>query len=181
MIRRLRTGSGPRGYHRPCACAPIYRFRPTPSPPSKKEKRNRGRKSARRTQFPSVPPCTGCGSERTFEMQLAPALLLALDVDGHALLPTLASSVSAGEGEGREEEGGSRGVDGGGEGGMNWGSIAVYCCPLSCDGSRGEALVMQRDPTDADGAARRTVKEVQKGEEEEEVDDGDDAGGDGGC
>ena len=64
--------------------------------------------------FPTVPDCV-CGAKRMFEFQFLPSMLHVLDVDS--------ANVKTG--------------------GMNWGSIAVYSCPESCDDSREEFLIVQ--------------------------------------
>jgi hypothetical protein len=48
---------------------------------------------------------------------------------------------------------------------MNWGSIAVYSCPLSCDDSREEFVIVQEAVGDAP-----TRKVAEKGDDS----DGDD-------
>ncbi|KAL3781744.1 hypothetical protein HJC23_004843 [Cyclotella cryptica] len=76
--------------------------------------------------IPAVPPCI-CGCQRVFEFQLLPTLLHVLDVDS--------CSPAASETDDL--------MDLTSMGGMNWGSIAVYSCPDSCDESREEVCVVQ--------------------------------------
>jgi pre-rRNA-processing protein TSR4 len=81
--------------------------------------------------FPIIPPCS-CGSERVFEFQLLPSLLHTLDVD------------AANSNKDDEIDKTDLTL----MGGMNWGSIAVYSCPESCDESREEFLIVQESGED---------------------------------
>ncbi len=92
-------------------------------PKSKNKVNNKGNKNNAAT-VPDVPPCN-CGSQRVFEFQLLPSMLHVLDVD----------STSANE---TYDETDLTTI-----GGMNWGSIAVYSCPESCDKSREEVCIVQ--------------------------------------
>lgn len=74
---------------------------------------------------PSVPSCI-CGAHRVFEFQLLPSMLHVLDVDSSA------SEVD-------------ESMDLNSIGGMNWGSIAVYSCPNSCDENREEICIVQNE------------------------------------
>ena len=86
-------------------------------------------KIASRT-LPTIPPCT-CGSQRVFEFQLLPSTLHVLDVDSSSLGPN----------NNKYEV--DESMDLNSVGGMNWGSIAVYSCPDSCDDSREEICIVQ--------------------------------------
>ncbi|KAL7481340.1 hypothetical protein ACHAW6_007021 [Cyclotella cf. meneghiniana] len=73
-----------------------------------------------------MPPCV-CGCQRVFEFQLLPSILHILEVDF--------CSPAASETDDL--------MDLTSMGGMNWGSIAVYSCPDSCDESREEVCIVQ--------------------------------------
>ena len=73
---------------------------------------------------PDVPPCK-CGSKRVFEFQLLPSMLHVLEVDSGTVKVDESMDVTS-------------------IGGMNWGSIAVYSCPNSCDECREEVCIVQR-------------------------------------
>lgn len=90
------------------------------------------------SSFPTIPPCT-CGAQRVFEFQLLPSVLHVLDVDSSQ--PSTQPRSSAVD---TDEM-----VDLASIGGMNWGSIAVYSCPESCDKSREEFLIVQESADDA--------------------------------
>jgi hypothetical protein len=76
-----------------------------------------------------------------FEFQVLPSLLHVLDVDGHA------TAVGA---SGKEDKNDDDDVlDIINNGGMSWGSIAVYSCPLSCNDSREEFVVVLEAVDDA--------------------------------
>lgn len=76
--------------------------------------------------IPTVPSCV-CGCQRVFEFQLLPSILHVLEVDS--------CSPAASETDNL--------MDLTSMGGMNWGSIAVYSCPDSCDESREEVCIVQ--------------------------------------
>jgi pre-rRNA-processing protein TSR4 len=84
--------------------------------------------------FPPIPPCS-CGANRVFEFQLLPSLLHVLDVD----------SVNSNNDDDNDNI-----MDLSSIGGMNWGSIAVYSCPESCDESREEFLIVQESGEDVE-------------------------------
>jgi len=92
--------------------------------------------------FPLIKPCA-CGRERTFELEVLPSVLFALNVDVHAKAHPHSSSpgtsrhTSASSSEGVSIE---RKMN---NGGMDWGALAVYSCPDSCDLSREEFVVAQ--------------------------------------
>jgi pre-rRNA-processing protein TSR4 len=71
----------------------------------------------------NVSPCS-CGAKRIFECQLLPSLLHVLQVDKHS---------------GASESGIGNLMSTG----MNWGSVAVFTCPDSCDQNK-EVLVIQK-------------------------------------
>jgi len=75
---------------------------------------------------PTVPPCI-CGRQRVFEFQLLPSMLHVLEVDSCS--PAASGTDNL--------------MDLTSIGGMNWGSIAVYSCPDSCDESREEVCIVQ--------------------------------------
>lgn len=95
--------------------------------------------------FPSIPNCA-CGSERVFEFQLLPSLLHVLDVDS-------ARSHSDNENDTTDLTS---------MGGMNWGSIAVYSCPNSCDESREEFLIVQ----ESDVGTKQKSEPMSEGEDD---------------
>eukprot|EP00986_Skeletonema_menzelii_P018552 scaffold26656_cov149-Skeletonema_menzelii.AAC.17 len=101
---------------------------PLPPVTDGKRKHQKAKKNTKgiTAPFPSIPSCA-CGSERVFEFQLLPCLLHVLDVD----------SVRSNSDDGKDI------TDLTSIGGMNWGSIAVYSCPESCDESREEFLIVQ--------------------------------------
>lgn len=105
---------------------------------------------------PAVPDCA-CGHGRVFEFQILPSLLHVLDVDGHA------TAVGASGEEDEIDDDDVLGLIN--NGGMNWGSIAVYSCPLSCDDSREEFVVVLEAVDDAP-----TINDAGKGDDS----DGDD-------
>ena len=91
--------------------------------------------------FPHVKPCS-CGRERIFEFEVLPSVLFALNVDIHAKAYLQSSS------QGSSNSATESSPDGGMEqkmngGGMDWGALAVYSCPDSCDQSREEFVVAQ--------------------------------------
>ena len=107
-----------------------------PLPPPKVDGRSKKQKPKKNTKgvtapFPSIPNCA-CGSERVFEFQLLPCLLHVLDVD----------ATNSNSDDGNDI------TDLTSVGGMNWGSIAVYSCPQSCDESREEFLIVQESGED---------------------------------
>jgi hypothetical protein len=83
--------------------------------------------------LPVVPNCA-CGAERVFEFQILPSVLHVLDVDSHAT-------------GGRNEKSNDL-LDLISAGGMNWGVIAIYSCPESCDDSREEFVIVQEAVSD---------------------------------
>ena len=95
----------------------------TPKSNQRYSKSNKKQGAASSYQVPTVPACI-CGSQRVFEFQLLPSMLHILDVDSSA-------------GELNDLMDISR------IGGMNWGSIAVYSCPNSCNQSREEVCIVQ--------------------------------------
>lgn len=97
----------------------------------KKQTKPKKNKKSITAEFPSIPRCS-CGSERVFEFQLLPCLLHVLDVDS----------------ENSNSDDGNDITDLTSMGGMNWGSIAVYSCPESCDESREEFLIVQESGED---------------------------------
>jgi pre-rRNA-processing protein TSR4 len=130
---------------------------PTSSPPSsgdgtserrghrgsgreRKEKfqKNKSQRNNHPSPLPAVPDCA-CGAGRVFEFQVLPSLLHVLDVDGYATVVG-----------GREKKENDDDVfDLINSGGMNWGSIAIYSCSLSCDDSREEFVIVQEAVGDA--------------------------------
>ena len=110
--------------------------------------------------LPDVPRCA-CGPKWVFKFQVLPSLLHVLDVDGHAA--AMGASV-----RGKENGDNDNNVmDLINSGGINWGSMAVYSCPLwlSCDDSRDEFVIVQEAIGDAP-----TRKVLEKGDDS----DGDD-------
>ncbi|KAL3812077.1 hypothetical protein ACHAXA_002774 [Cyclostephanos tholiformis] len=121
---------------------------------SKKMMKQQHKKYMHSYTLPAVPNCV-CGHRRVFEFQVLPSLLHVLDVDGHA---------AAVRGKEDDDDDGDV-LDLINSGGMNWGSIAVYSCPLSCDDSREEFVVVQEAVDDAP---------TKKNGENENDSDGDD-------
>lgn len=111
----------------------IFYSRPTPLTASGKKG---GR--CRDTKFPNVPKCK-CGSIRTFEFQLMPSILHLLEVDLYYQKKNLNlnDNIKDNNKDLLEYE-----LDKN-EGGMNWGVIAIYSCPNSCDESCEEFVVVQ--------------------------------------
>ncbi len=105
--------------------------KPLHQPQSSIHKSNQQSKNVYST--PLVVPNCDCGAERVFEFQIMPSVLHVLDVDRYAS--------------------GSQKSDGLIElissGGMNWGVIAVYSCPESCEKSREEFVIVQDAVSDA--------------------------------
>ena len=106
---------------------------PLPNKTNGRGKHQKVKKNAKTitAPFPSIPKCS-CGSERVFEFQLLPNILSILDVD----------SANSNEDDGNDI------TNLNSIGGMNWGSIAVYSCPESCDESREEFLIVQESGED---------------------------------
>lgn len=94
-------------------------------------------------EFPSVPTCS-CGAKRRFELELLPSILFALDVDGHAQATHGTEDDNAAAEESIENEVERKINNEFGDGGMDWGALAIYCCPASCDMSREEVVVVQK-------------------------------------
>lgn len=106
-------------------CFYSFNIRPAPLVQSKGKKKSKYRDN----KFCKIPPCP-CGAERVFEYQLMPSILELLDVDcysignkskHYSIESLLSKSV----------------------GGMNWGVMAVYSCPFSCQQSAEEYVVVQ--------------------------------------
>jgi pre-rRNA-processing protein TSR4 len=120
---------------------------PTSSKKQNKSTQKHNATIASRT-IPTIPPCI-CGSERIFEFQLLPSILHVLDVDSSVIPHEVDESVDINS-----------------VGGMNWGSIAVYSCPNSCDESREEVCVVQcgdvaiRKKNDGDDGGNGEEEEV---------------------
>ena len=98
-------------------------------------------KGERPKPFPHVKPCA-CGRERIFEFEVLPSVLFALNVDIHAKTYPQSSShgPSNSAAEFSRDSGMEQKMNGGG---MDWGALAVYSCPDSCDKSREEFVVAQ--------------------------------------
>lgn len=123
---------------------------------TKKSKIKKPQQGMHPSRLPDVPRCA-CGAGRVFEFQVLPSLLHVLDVDGHA-----AAVGARGKEDGDDDNDVMDLIN---SGGMNWGSIAVYSCPLSCDDSREEFVIVQEAVGDAP-----TRKVAEKGDDS----DGDD-------
>ena len=123
---------------------------------TKKSKIKKPQHGMHPSRLPDVPRCA-CGAGRVFEFQVLPSLLHVLDVDGHA-----AAVGARGKEDGDDDNDVMDLIN---SGGMNWGSIAVYSCPLSCDDSREEFVIVQEAVGDAP-----TRKVAEKGDDS----DGDD-------
>mmetsp|Transcript_20386 Transcript_20386/g.42755 ORF Transcript_20386/g.42755 Transcript_20386/m.42755 type:complete len:501 (-) Transcript_20386:114-1616(-) len=102
--------------------------------------------------FPQILPCN-CGAQRLFEFQLLPSMLHVLDVDSNANLNDKNLDV----------------MDLVSRGGMNWGAVAVYSCPESCDLSREEFVVVQASLDDDPVVPKIGMN----GDEDSHVDDDD--------
>mmetsp|Transcript_1035 Transcript_1035/g.1839 ORF Transcript_1035/g.1839 Transcript_1035/m.1839 type:complete len:592 (-) Transcript_1035:138-1913(-) len=104
--------------------------------------------------FPVVPPCP-CGAKREFEFQIMPSILHVLNVDKYATVvgdsgvdTTPKTSVEMNELFDKFS------------GGMNWGTIAVYSCSVSCKEYREEYVVVQES---IDGDPKRVqIKMIPK-------------------
>jgi len=91
-----------------------------------------------------VPPCTSCGSQRIFELQLVPSLLHVLEVDKH--------KKSLGDDVDSADE-------------MDWGNIAVYTCPnASCSCDKEEFCVIQASVDEIPLAAGQPRRDVLLGD-----------------
>ena len=101
---------------------------------------------------PVVPNCD-CGAERVFEFQILPSVLHVLDVDRYAS-----------GGHKQKSDGLIELIS---SGGMNWGVIAVYSCPESCDKSREEFIIVQ----DAVSATPIRMKAVNVDTSDDDMDD----------
>ena len=127
-----------------CTRNSFYLDSPTPLTP----KGENGHQSKDLT-FPNIPPCS-CGSHRAFECQLMPSVLHILDVDKYAPKEDSQQSLQ------RDVE--IERILSKNSGGMNWGTIAVYSCAMSCESSTDEFVVVQEP---ADGVPKkRALKEV---------------------
>lgn len=75
----------------------------------------------------AVPPCGGCGSARVFECQLMPNAIRYINVaTGGTAIPNATSSSSTTDGVM----------------GLDFGVVALYSCPISCEGSIHEYAVV---------------------------------------
>ena len=122
-------------------------------------KSNHKQKSKQKPQkvyspLPNVPRCT-CGAARVFEFTLLPSILHVLNVDSYATKE-------------EKKNGDDDMMDLISEGGMNWGSIAVYSCSESCEQSREEFIIMQESVCDA---PLEKTKPAANGNSDEEMDD----------
>ena len=100
-----------------------------------------GKQKVESPPFPHVNPCS-CGRERIFEFEVLPSILFALNVDIHAKTYPQSSSQgnSNSTAESSEDSDMEQKMNGGG---MDWGALAVYSCPDSCESSREEFVVAQ--------------------------------------
>ena len=108
-------------------------FRPTIRKKEYKHKKNQKKKSKLSTPnvtsiLPEISKCP-CGAERTFEFQIVSSALHVLNVDQHASNTQFLND---------EKQFVMKD-----NGGMNWGVIAIYSCPISCDYSREEFVIIQ--------------------------------------
>ncbi|KAG2787969.1 hypothetical protein PC129_g879 [Phytophthora cactorum] len=88
-----------------------------------------------------VPPCAGCGEERSFEMQLTPTINYFLKVDEYASVDTAPQQKTAST---------SASVTPNAvvpPGGMDWLSLIMYCCSASCAKSHEEFVYVVPSPT----------------------------------
>lgn len=113
--------------------------RPTPLTP-------KGKKGvqSRDLNFPRIPPCP-CGALREFECQVMPSILHTIGVD----MFITRKETPKGTNENAEIE-----IDkilSKSKGGMNWGTIAVYSCAMSCN-NREEFIIVQES---ADGDPKK--------------------------
>ena len=112
-----------------------------PTHGNSEQKTQKSGKQKSESPFPHVEPCS-CGRERIFEFEVLPSVLFALIVDIHAKTYPQSSL------QGTSDSTAETSADGGMEqkmngGGMDWGALAVYSCPDSCDSSREEFVVAQ--------------------------------------
>ena len=100
-----------------------------------------GKQKVESPPFPHVNPCS-CGRDRIFEFEVLPSILFALNVDIHAKTYPQSSSQgnSNSTAESSEDSDMEQKMNGGG---MDWGALAVYSCPDSCESSREEFVVAQ--------------------------------------
>lgn len=130
-----------------------------PLPPSgtrsKQQQKSKKKSQPKVSPLPPVPNCD-CGAERVFEFQVLPSLLHALDVDSYTI---------AGSKESSDDDV----MDLISAGGMNWGSIAVYSCPRSCDESREEVVIIQE--AIGDSPIRKDLGTSNGGNSDNDMDD----------
>lgn len=123
--------------------------RPTPTTNVTSSSKRRGKRPQQVSSFPSVPPCP-CGAKREFEFQLMPSILHVLNVDKYATIGNRIDLPTS-----RNEKDEILGTFS--SGGMNWGTIAVYSCSVSCGEFREEYVVVQES---VDGDPKRMDMKV---------------------
>lgn len=127
---------------------PIWSI-PTPTTNVTSSSKRRGKRPQQVSSFPSVPPCP-CGAKREFEFQLMPSILHVLNVDKYATIGNRIDLPTS-----RNEKDEILGTFS--SGGMNWGTIAVYSCSVSCGEFREEYVVVQES---VDGDPKRMDMKV---------------------
>ncbi|OWZ17473.1 hypothetical protein PHMEG_0008576 [Phytophthora megakarya] len=88
-----------------------------------------------------IPPCSGCGEERSFEMQLTPTINYFLRVDEHAAVESTSQKTNP---DNSAPDAPTTVVP---PGGMDWLSLIVYCCSESCADSHEEYVYVVPSPT----------------------------------
>ncbi|ETK85296.1 hypothetical protein L915_09852 [Phytophthora nicotianae] len=91
-----------------------------------------------------VPPCAGCGAERSFEMQLTPTINYFLKVDEYASADNASQQKSSPAIDSTSSDAPKAVVP---PGGMDWLSLIVYCCSASCAQSHEEFVYVVPSPT----------------------------------
>jgi hypothetical protein len=140
-------------------CTPLIYTHTYPSSPTPFTLKGKTGHQTRDIKFPKVPPCP-CGAHRKFEFQVMPSILHVLDVDKFANDNDNPSGTRTKESKSRMELDQILSKN---NGGMNWGTIAVYSCVNSCEINVDEFVVVQES---ADGnPQKRELKKVEPGED----------------
>ena len=95
----------------------------------------KSRQNDDKNMFPQIPSCP-CGAKRKFEFQIMPSALHILNVDEFSTT-AVATDKKDDTIESMFQSSG-----------MNWGVIAIYSCPHSCNASNQEYVVIQKSNDD---------------------------------